>query len=134
MADMTAIQMVLSRWAYAYDERDAQALGASFTDDATLTISIAGDEAGAFEGKDAIVELFENSLAGQTDQRRHVTTNYFFEDESDDAATVVSYLTLMRIENGALEALSTGYYRDQVALHDGEWMLENRHIALDVPY
>jgi hypothetical protein len=41
------------------------------------------------------MKLMTDSLASQTDQRRHVTTNIVVRKETDDAAAVSSYLTLI---------------------------------------
>ena len=78
-----AIHELLSRAAYAYDERDMKALEAGFAPEASMSLRIAGgDLIGPFEGRPAILELMRNSMAQQSDVRRHVVSNIFF-DESE---------------------------------------------------
>ena len=62
----------------------------------------------------AIRALHADSMAAQTDQRRHNLSNLWFEKETDDAAIAVTNLTLLSIEDGAIRVLSSGWYRDQL--------------------
>ena len=85
-----AIHEMLSRAAYAYDERDVPMLDACFADHASFSMRIArGDLIGPFEGREAIMGLMTGSMEEQTDVRRHVVSNIFF-DESANVTTVIS--------------------------------------------
>jgi 3-phenylpropionate/cinnamic acid dioxygenase small subunit len=129
-----AIHELLGRAAYAYDERDIPLLNECFASDAKLTMRIAGgDLIGPFEGKEAVMALMTGSMAEQTDVRRHVISNIFF-DERAETATVISNLTLMATENNEIQLLSAGVYRDEVVEEDGGWRVRNRHIELDKSY
>lgn len=136
MADKFAIHELLARAAYGYDEADLDLLGDCFDRDATMSIVIAqGDTVGPFRGNQAIMQLMRDSLGAQDDQRRHVISNIFFREEKEDEATVVSNLTLTAVKGGQLKVISTGIYRDEVALcHDGQWRIRERFLALDCPY
>lgn len=136
MADHSAILNMLSKWAYGYDTPDMDAMAQCFTDDAELTMRIAGgDLIGPFTGKDAVMKLFSDSLEGQSDQRRHLTVNTFIAEEDDTTALCKSVLTLLAIANGKLEVLSSGTYTDNVARgSDSGWRITKRHIELDLPY
>ncbi|MBP2367800.1 nuclear transport factor 2 family protein [Pseudonocardia parietis] len=130
------IENVLGRAAWGYDEDDVDLIAAQFTENATMTMQIGrdGDPIGPFDGREAIRKLHADSLAGQTDQRRHNISNLVIEKESADAANTVSNLTLLSIENGAIRVLSSGWYRDEL-VRDGEtWRIRARHIYLDLPY
>jgi 3-phenylpropionate/cinnamic acid dioxygenase small subunit len=76
----------------------------------------------------------KGSMDEQSDQRRHVVTNVFFETEGDRNATVVSYVTITSVENGAIRLVTTGLYRDEVASEDGNWRICGRRIELDMAY
>jgi hypothetical protein len=89
---------------------------------------------GPFEGREAIRKLHADSLAAQTDQRRHNLSNVVLVKESPDTATTTSNLTLLSIENGAVRVLSSGWYRDDLVKSGGEWLIATRHIYLDLPY
>ena len=130
-----AIRELMSRAACGLDMRDVDMLAACFTEDADFTMRIAGgDLIGPFEGREGIMELMTNSMAENTDQRRHIISNLFFEREGDESAVVVSYLTLTVIENGEIRLITTAVYRDTVARVGEDWQLQHRHIDLDLPY
>lgn len=130
------LENVLNRYSVAYDQKDMAEMADTFTERAVLTMRIAGGNLiGPFEGKDAIMKLMTDSLASQTDQRRHVTTNMVVRSEDDAAATVSSYLTLISIHDGAATLLSTALYEDELVREDdGAWRFVKRHIELDLPY
>ncbi len=130
------IENVLNRYSIAYDQNDMTEMADTFADNASLTMRIAGgDLIGPFEGKEAVMKLMTDSLASQTDQRRHVTTNLAVRKETDDAATVESYLTLVSVQDGKATLLSTALYQDELVKEaDGAWRFTKRHIELDLPY
>jgi uncharacterized protein (TIGR02246 family) len=136
MSARGALENVLNRYSIAYDDNDMAEMADTFTDDAVLTMRIAdGDLIGPFEGKEAVMKLMTDSLAGQDDQRRHVTTNMVVRKETDDSAVVSSYLTLVQVKDGAAKVLSTARYDDELRREgDGAWRFTKRHIQLDLPY
>ena len=134
LEDKLAIHELLSRSAYAYDEKQLDMLEACFTADAVFSIRIAGgDLVGPFKGREDIMSLYRSSLETQTDVRRHVVSNIFFERETGNPV-VISNLTLMATENGAIKLLTAGIYRDEVEHSADGWRLRNRHLDLDRPY
>ena len=128
------IHELLGRAALAYDERDMTTLEAGFAASANMSMRIAGgDLIGPFEGRDAIMKLFTDSMATQTDVRRHVVSNIFF-DESGANPVAISNLTLVATENGEIQLLTAGIYRDTMVQEKGNWRIANRHIELDKSY
>ena len=135
MSARGAIENVLNRYSIAYDDNDMAEMADTFTDDAVLTMRIAdGDLIGPFEGKEAVMKLMTDSLASQSDQRRHVTTNMVVRKETDDSALVSSYLTLVQVKDGAAKVLSTARYDDELRREGDAWRFTKRHIQLDLPY
>ena len=136
MSARGAIENVLNRYSIAYDDNDMAEMADTFAENAVLSMRIAGgDLIGPFEGKAAVMKLMTDSLASQTDQRRHVTTNMAIRKETADAATVTSYLTLISVKDGTATVLSTAKYEDELAREgDGAWRFTKRHIELDLPY
>jgi 3-phenylpropionate/cinnamic acid dioxygenase small subunit len=130
------IENTLYRAAWGFDENDIDLVAAQFTENARMTLQIGrdGDLIGPFEGRAAIRKLHADSFAAQTDQRRHNISNLIIEKETEDSASTVSNLTLLSIENGAARVLSTGWYRDELVRDGGDWLIQNRHIYLDLPY
>ncbi len=130
-----AILELLARSAYALDERHVEVLKDTFSEDASLVIDIRGvDGEMQFDGREAIMGLMTDSMAEQTDQRRHVVTNAFFDSEGDTDATVVSNVTITSVEGGAIRLVTSGLYRDRVVRHGGQWRIAARRIELDMPY
>jgi 3-phenylpropionate/cinnamic acid dioxygenase small subunit len=130
-----AIHELLSRAAYALDERSAEPLAACFAEQGSFSLRIAGgDLIGPFEGRDGIMQLMTGAWAEQTDERRHVVSNIFFDGHKDGNPVVVSNLTLIATEDGEIQLLSAGVYRDVVTCSEGEWVILHRHLELDRPY
>ena len=130
-----AISELLSRAAFAYDEKDIEMLSASFSVDAQFTMRIAdGDLIGPFEGREGIMKLMIDSMDQQTDKRRHVISNIFFESSQDNNVSVVSNLTLFATENGEIQLLSAGIYHDSVVKINNNWEVYRRHLDLDKSY
>jgi 3-phenylpropionate/cinnamic acid dioxygenase small subunit len=129
-----AIHELLGKAAYAYDQRDLDLLESCFDIDAVMSMRIAGGGLiGPFEGRDAIMQLMKNSMAEQTDVRRHVVSNIFFESIGEQPV-VISNLTLLSTQGGVASLLATGIYRDTVVEEDGSWRLRSRHLDLDSTY
>lgn len=136
MTARAAFENLLGRASWGYDENDPDLIASCFADDARMSLRIGrdGDLVGPFEGRAAIRALHADSMAAQTDQRRHNLSNLWVEKETDDAATVVSNLTLLSVEHGAVRVLSSGWYRDELARRGGDWLITDRHVYLDLPY
>jgi 3-phenylpropionate/cinnamic acid dioxygenase small subunit len=129
-----AIHELLARAAYAYDERDMTMLENSFSKDASFSMCIAaGDLVGPFDGREAIMALMSGSMDGQTDVRRHVISNIFFDDKSAEI-TVISNLTLVATDKGNIQLLTAGVYHDTVVQEGASWCISRRHIDLDKAY
>jgi len=132
--DKLAINDLMSRAAYAFDVQDLDMLEACFTEDAEFIMQIAGgDPVGPFVGRPAIMKLFADSIEVQTDVRKHVVSNLFF-DESGEEPKATSNLTLISTENDETDVLTAGFYRDTLAHNDNEWRIAHRFIELDRAY
>ena len=148
--DRLAIFELLSRVAYAYDQRDLPGLAECFTSDARFSLHIARAEPMApCAGREAIMTLYRDAMAAQTDVRRHVISNPLFIEtgietgiepgaetgvEPGAEPTVVSNLTLLATEDGQCRLLCTGVYRDTLRRVDSRWRLHRRHLDLDSAY
>ena len=132
MADREAIAELFAEYAYANDTHNPDTLEGMFTDDAEFELSSAGERAvGPLTGRKNVVSFMRESFTAQTDQRRHVTTNFRYSDETDGAARVQAYLSLMVTDNGQLTAKCTGIYDTRVQLTEGTWLFTAMHIVLD---
>ena len=134
-ADRLAVHELLARSGWAYDEARLDVMQACFTDDAQMSVRIAGgDVIGPHVGREAVLALIRNSLDSQSDQRRHVISNVFFESESADSALVISTLTLLATAQGQTVLLSAGTYRDAVVRTSEGWRFRERFLSLDKGY
>ena len=110
-----AIHELLSRAAYSFDERKMDMLEQCFIPAATMLVNITGTgEVGPFQGRDAIMQLMADTLAAQTDVRRHVISNFIFESEGENETTVISSLVVFSVEQGKINVIISGIYRDDV--------------------
>lgn len=135
MTHRDEIENLMARYTHAYDLDRLGEMKSCFTDDAVMTMRIAGgDLVGPFEGSEAIVEMMSAAHEGQDDLRRHVVSNVVLDDVTDASARAVSYLTLLQIADGEVRLLTTGRYEDELVRQDGEWLFSKRHIALDLPF
>ncbi|WP_433506583.1 nuclear transport factor 2 family protein [Pseudonocardia halophobica] len=136
MTARAEIENTLGRAAWGYDENDVDLIAAQFAETATMTMQIGrdGDTIGPFDGREAIRKLHADSLAAQTDQRRHNISNLVIVKETADSASTTSNLTLLSVEGGAIRVLSSGWYRDELVKQGDTWLIASRHIYLDLPY
>ena len=133
-AEKLAIHELLSKAAYAYDARDLPMLEAGFAESASFSMKIAGgDLVGPFQGREGIIAMYAGAMEAQTDVRRHVISNLFFDDTAAHV-TVISNLTLFATENEQVKLLCTGVYRDALVHEDGAWKILDRHLDLDGPH
>lgn len=136
MTARVEIENTLYRAAWGYDENDVDLIAAQFTENAVLALQIGrdGEPIGPFEGREAIRRLHADSLAAQTDQRRHNFSNLRIDELSEGSVRTHANLTLLSIENGAVRVLSSGWYRDDLVRHGESWLIQDRYIYLDLPY
>ena len=125
----------IAQWSIGYDSRNSALMRDSFTRDARFIYrSPAFSEPLVFEGIDAVMALFEDALAGQTDQRRHAVSTHLVERVDRNTVRVTSYLTLLVIANPTTNPVlqSSGVYRDTLVLQrDGKWRIKVRDLTLD---
>lgn len=136
MSARAEIENTLYRAAWGYDENDVDLIAAQFAENATMALQIGrdGDVIGPFEGREAIRKLHADSLAAQTDQRRHNFSNLRIDELADGSVRTHANLTLLSIEHGHAKVLSSGWYRDDLVREGEDWLIKDRFIYLDLPY
>lgn len=135
MADRTAVTELFGSYGAANDTHDLILMESCFTEDATFTLHIAeADSIGPLNPRSAIVQFFGDALGAQTDQRRHVLTNFRYSDETSSSAGVDAYLTLLVSEDGKTEAKSAGRYETGVVLDRDQWRFRSMVLWLDSPF
>ena len=130
--DRFAIQQLLSSYGVHHDNRDFEALGGCFADDANYTMVIAGSDVKIEQaGASRIVGQIREFKSQQNDQRRHVITNFLFEDQGLDRARVHSYVTVIAVAGSSLEVVTSGTYEDTVIRTDRGWLISEKTLHLD---
>jgi len=100
-----------------------------------MLVNITGTgEVGSFQGRDAIMQLMADTLAAQTDVRRHVISNFIFESEGENETSVISSLVVFSVEQGKIDVIISGIYRDDVVKGGDGWQISHRHLDLDLPF
>jgi 3-phenylpropionate/cinnamic acid dioxygenase small subunit len=134
MGARTEIENALYRWAWAYDECDLEGFLEAVTEDATVTVEVAGGEVvGPLNGRAEVREFFGGRLAIRTERRRHVTTNVIIDEETETEASTRCYLTLIQFAGGTPTVIATGWYRDRLVKDAGGWRIDDRYCFLEVP-
>jgi SnoaL-like domain len=125
----------LAQWSLGYDSRNSALMRDAFTTDAEFIYrSPAFEEPLVFNGIDEVMGLFEDALAGQSDQRRHAISTHLVERVNKRTVQITSYLTLLVINSPTTMPVvqSTGVYRDTLVLErDGKWRIKVRDLTLD---
>lgn len=134
MPTRAEVENLLNRYSYAYDTPDLDLMETLFTSDAVFRLVIAGGDPIVFETREAIMKLMRDSLAGQSDQRRHVNSNLIVADTVDGVTSTTNYLTLVATAEGAIELLSAGVYRTEIVEHEGAHKLRLLQLELDKSY
>ncbi|RNG26999.1 nuclear transport factor 2 family protein [Streptomyces botrytidirepellens] len=131
-AERFAVQQTLARYAFALDHGDLVTLAGVLTEDATMTLTIAGEiEQGPFIGRAAILDLTRNATEAQTDQRRHNLTNMVFRSADAGTAVVWAYLMLTSNAGGSPTVITTGFYTFTLQHTEGEWRIAKLFVGMD---
>jgi hypothetical protein len=134
MSDRAAIEDLANRYSLAYDSADLDGIEATFTEDATFSMVIAGGDKLSFGPREAIMKLMRDSLSSQTDQRRHINSNLIVEGEQDGVTRTKHYLTLVATEEGQINLLSAGLYSSEIVEEGGSLRFRSLHLDLDKAY
>ena len=137
--DTTAARLdiieTLNRYAWSYDARDLALMAATFTDDASFGIELAGSAGwGPYRGRQTIIDWLAGIMQTQTDQRRHCVSTIIFRALGPAEAKVDSYLTLTAVEHGKLRVVCTGTYQDEMVNDGGHWRIRRKTLVLDCPF
>lgn len=134
MAARDDILDLLNRYSLAYDTGDVDAMAACFTEQAVFQMKLPGNDPMTFESRSAIMKLVSDSMASQTDQRRHVNSNLIVHGTEDGVTRTTHYLTLLATEDGAIRLLSAGVYRNEIVEEGGALRMRKLDLELDRPY
>lgn len=130
-----ALQEVIHRYCWAFDERRGDLLAECFTAGGTWEASVMGEtRVGPFVGQAQVQEWLSRFWDHQRDQRRHLILNFIVEDLQDDRATALAYLLLMGSSDAASRMESVGFYRLDFRIDGGAWRIESLQAGFDSPF
>jgi 3-phenylpropionate/cinnamic acid dioxygenase small subunit len=127
------VENTLCRYALAVDDRDLAKILDIFAEDATFSVRIEGGELLRFAGHDGITQLMAANLSPDI-HFRHIINNFVLREASGNSARSEAYLTLYRIQDGAVKLLTTGRYHDSWQQEDGVWRIRERLCEVDLAY
>ena len=138
MHDLTAAQLLLNRWWFAYDEGHFDAWSDLLTDDVWFT---SRTDTGVHPHEAFIASDNRGSaavLAWQREHRlaspyplRHNSSNFHVTAERGDDLDFASYLHVTTIAAGAIAPLSTGLADGTLRRVDNGYRLAAVHVVLD---
>lgn len=132
MADRAKIADLWGDYGAANDLHDMDLLESCFTEDASFTIHIAGaDSIGPLRPRKDVLAFFRDVLEAQTDQRRHVLTNFRYAEDAEQRARVAAYLSLVVTDDGQTVTKSAGVYDTEAVLDRGKWRFSTMVLNLD---
>lgn len=133
--DRQALQEVIHRYCWAFDERRADLLAECFTTDAVWQASVMAEtRVGPFVGHAAVQEWLGRFWDHQRDQRRHLILNFIVEDLQGDEATALAYLLLMGSSNAESRMETVGLYRLRYRREDVRWRISELAAGFDSPF
>ncbi|WP_181782701.1 nuclear transport factor 2 family protein [Pseudonocardia pini] len=126
------IANLLSRWCWAMDDRDLEAVAACWADDAVLHTTLPGREPQTVQGRDAIV----GRLAAAWERMppagvHHILTTLLVEQADSETATVRTCTVSLRLRDGAPAFSSLGTHRDVLVKVDGDWRIRVREQTVE---
>ena len=61
-------------------------------------------------------------------------SNFIFEAEGDQNATVLSSIVLIASENAKIDVITSGIYRDVVEKNNANWQIKDRLLNLELGF
>ena len=142
--DRLEIMEMVARYAYAWDEKNAHAYAACFTEDAEFEVYTRGREAPAFrqEGRDAIERWAKGMHSGELEgmrapdpleRTRHAPGGVVFDAIEGDTAQTRAMLFETRVAGGRSTAVPqiSGVYTDEWRRTPEGWRLSRRVLRMD---
>lgn len=124
----------VARGNFGIDQQRKDIVTESWAPDGHFTFYLDGEEVRRAEGRDTIIQRLEASWKkGPAGTTRHVVTNFWVEELTEDSAIVNYYLTLVSGRQQPPRVIATGYYRDHLVRIDGKWAWQERTLQLDGP-
>jgi len=129
--DRVRIEDLFSRYMWAIDSGDVEALVSCFTQSGALE----SPAVGKYAGHGAIREFASRfaRFRERGSQMRHVISNLVV-TASGDTASARCYLVVFLTREGSSRLLGPGLYDCELRRVDGQWLFERRVVTMDHDY
>jgi hypothetical protein len=155
MSDERQVSEVLSRYTRAADNRDAQAMAALFTDDATVEVFNRDDREYVKISEVQGAEVIGNAVAGLMAPHpprgwsHHTTFDHITTVDGDEASLEAAFIVYNTVgaarpaagwpkdmlgAQGTITPIEVGYYRPRLRRVNGAWKIFHHQIRHDIPY
>ncbi len=133
MSHRPDIENALHRWCWGMDERDLAVVADCWTEDARMHVNLPGRDPMEVVGRAAILARLQKAWDDNppTAMVKHVTTSVHIEDETDEEASVRSYVVSFGLNDSRPALFSLGRHHDRLMLQDGVWRLRERRQTID---
>ena len=138
MIDVVAVQELLGKWWFNYDEGHFDTLAKLLTDDVHFTCRTDTGTTDYEEfvrcdlrGREAVMEWQTDHRTNSPYPLRHNGTNIHLVERGGDEATFASYIFVSHIVDGAVTNLSTGIVTGAVREVTGALQISELNVVLD---
>lgn len=116
---------LITKYTRLVDAKDFESLGAIAHPNITLVRK--GNETS--QGRQAFVDLYKGFAASEVIDSQHMTTNLQVSEQADGSLSVTApFVAITTHPEGA--RYTWGRYDDEMAEHNGEWVLTAKRIAI----
>jgi uncharacterized protein (TIGR02246 family) len=129
LREQQAVRDAVTRYYYAWDQGDLDAVVAMFTDDCVLTT-----DRGTARGREAVREYYETTFQA-ANHRLHYITNQVVRlaDDRREALVTSYHYALLQPTSGPPKAVG-GVAADRLVKTEGRWKLAERTASIDVSF
>ena len=120
LVDKDAIRELMAEYCFCCDTRDAEGLGALFTEDCIWD----GADFGVMHGPEELKGFLMRETDGPNSSR-HLTFNEVI-DVNGDSATARCYFSVVMVGEGLPQIVFTGFYHDKFVRRNGRWLFQER--------
>lgn len=139
MIEPAALQDLMARWWFNYDEGNYDALPGLLTEDVhfsvrtdTGRVSWAEFATGESRGRDTVMKWqIQHRDASPYPLRHHGTNVHVVERIADDEATFASYIAVTQIVDEMPAPIPGGVVSGRVRIEDGQLRIAELHVVLD---
>ncbi len=122
--DKMAIKELFGRYALAIDTDDGEGWAAVFTEDGQYELF-----GNTTKGRAAIRDAISGRPGDDRPHSQHRMANHVIEVDGDTAHSICEFCVIAE-RDGAIDTIVAGFYEDDLAKVDGQWLIARRQIQV----